>query len=192
MTWDIEYTDLFGAWWEGLTEAEQVSVKASVDLLAQVGPELPFPYCSQVKGSKYGRMRELRIQHAGKPYRVLYAFDPYRTGILLLGGNKTGNDRWYAINIPRADALFGAHLARLDQEGGRHGKEVLGTRSKDATRSASSGSATDQRNARRNGARGTAPRAGFFAGRTSRLAGCEATEYRQARAANGHVYLHAA
>jgi hypothetical protein len=67
----------------------------------------------------------LRIQHAGKPYRVLYAFDPFRTGILLLGGNKTGNDRWYAVNVPRADALFGEHLAQLEQKGGRNGKEVL-------------------------------------------------------------------
>lgn len=125
MSWEIEYTDLFGAWWEDLTEAEQVSVKATVDLLEQVGPELPHPYCSQVKGSKYGRMRELRVQHAGKPYRVLYAFDPFRTGILLLGGNKTGDDRWYAVNVPRADALFGEHLAQLEQKGGRNGKEVL-------------------------------------------------------------------
>src|ERR1700761_9013181 len=108
MAWDVEYTDMFGAWWDGLTEKEQGSVDNAIGLLENVGPHLPYPHSSQVKGSKYSRMRELRIQHAGRPFRVLYIFDPLRTGILLLGGDKTGKDRWYAINIPRADALYGA------------------------------------------------------------------------------------
>jgi len=61
-------------------------------------------------------MRELRIQHAGRPYRVLYAFDPRRVAILLLGGDKTGNDRWYATFVPAADVLYDRHLASLDRE----------------------------------------------------------------------------
>jgi hypothetical protein len=59
-------------------------------------------------------MRELRIQHQGRPYRVLYAFDPRRTAILLIGGDKTGQDRWYDEHVPQADALYDAHLAVLD------------------------------------------------------------------------------
>jgi len=62
-------------------------------------------------------MRELRIQHRGRPYRVLYAFDPRRTAILLLGGDKTGDDRWYERYIPRADDLYDEHLAELRREG---------------------------------------------------------------------------
>lgn len=62
-------------------------------------------------------MRELRIQHAGNPYRVLYAFDPKRTAILLLGGNKSGNDRWYEEYIPIADKLYYEHLETLKREG---------------------------------------------------------------------------
>jgi hypothetical protein len=62
-------------------------------------------------------MRELRIQHRGRPYRVLYAFDPRRTAILLLGGDKTGDERWYDRYIPRADDLYDRHLAELRQEG---------------------------------------------------------------------------
>lgn len=62
-------------------------------------------------------MRELRIQHAGNPYRVLYAFDPKRTAILLLGGNKSGNDRWYEEYIPIADKLYDEHLETLKREG---------------------------------------------------------------------------
>lgn len=62
-------------------------------------------------------MRELRIQHHGEPYRVLYAFDPRRVAILLLGGQKTGDDRWYEQNIPEADALYDRHLAEMKREG---------------------------------------------------------------------------
>ena len=60
-------------------------------------------------------MRELRIQHAGRPYRVLYAFDPNRDALLLIGGDKTGNDRWYEIFIPVADRLYDEHLNELEQ-----------------------------------------------------------------------------
>ena len=63
--------------------------------------------------SKHANMKELRIQHAGRPYRVLYAFDPRRTALLLIGGDKTGNDRWYQEFVPLADKLFDRRLAQL-------------------------------------------------------------------------------
>ena len=62
-------------------------------------------------------MRELRIQHKGKPYRVLYAFDPRRTAILLIGGNKAGDDRWYEKYVPVADELYQQHIETLKKEG---------------------------------------------------------------------------
>ena len=61
-------------------------------------------------------MRELRIQHQGRPFRVLYAFDPNRAAILLIGGDKTGNDRWYEVFVPIADRLYGEHLKELEEE----------------------------------------------------------------------------
>jgi hypothetical protein len=61
-------------------------------------------------------MRELRIQHQGRPYRVLYAFDPKRMALILLGGDKTGKDRWYEVNVPVADKLFDEHLEALRRE----------------------------------------------------------------------------
>ena len=60
-------------------------------------------------------MRELRIQHQGDPYRVLYAFDPRRMAILLIGGCKTGNDRWYEEWVPVADYLYDEHLKEIGQ-----------------------------------------------------------------------------
>jgi hypothetical protein len=61
-------------------------------------------------------MRELRIQHEGRPYRVIYAFDPRRTAILLIGGDKTGNNRWYEEYVPRADDIYDQHLKELENE----------------------------------------------------------------------------
>jgi hypothetical protein len=61
-------------------------------------------------------MRELRIQHEGRPYRVLYAFDARRAAILLIGGDKTGKDRWYAEYVPLADSICDRHLQDLEKE----------------------------------------------------------------------------
>ena len=72
---------------------------------------------SGIKGSKHSHMRELRIQHKGDPYRIFYAFNPLRTAILLLGGNKVGNDRFYDEFLPIADSLYEKHLAELKDEG---------------------------------------------------------------------------
>ena len=61
-------------------------------------------------------MRELRIQHKGRPFRLLYAFDPRRTAILLIGGDKGGDDRWYDVHIPIADKLYDDHLREIADE----------------------------------------------------------------------------
>ena len=73
-------------------------------------------FCSGIKASRHDHMRELRIQHAGKPYRVLYAFDPRRVALLLIGGDKTGNARWYEEFVPIADRLYDEHLVTLGSE----------------------------------------------------------------------------
>jgi hypothetical protein len=115
--WEVEYTDEFEEWWDGLSEAEQEDVAAYVTLLEKKGPTLPFPYSSDIRGARHTHMRELRVQHKGRPYRVLYAFDPRRAAILLIGGDKTGDDRWYDTNVPLADELYDRHLAALKKEG---------------------------------------------------------------------------
>lgn len=90
MNWNIEYTDEFGMWWSSLSEDEQVSLAASVQLLEERGPALGFPHSSSINGSKYSHMRELRTQHDGRPLRTLHAFDPRRSAILLIGGRQDG------------------------------------------------------------------------------------------------------
>lgn len=116
MTWEVEFTDEFEQWWNGLSEEEQDSVAVAVELLEERGPELRHPHSSGVQSSRHGRMRELRVQHTGRPFRVLYAFDPRRVAILLIGGDKTGDDRWYEKFVPVADGLYDQHMRQLKKE----------------------------------------------------------------------------
>jgi hypothetical protein len=113
MAWGVEYTDEFGHWWDELEVAGQEDTAYVVRLLEERGPNLGYPYSSKIRQSRHEVMRELRIQHAGRPYRVLYAFDPRRTAILLIGGDKTGNDRWYDEHVPWADRLYDEYLNEI-------------------------------------------------------------------------------
>jgi hypothetical protein len=116
MEWEVEFTSEFERWWNSLSEGEQDTVDAFVRLLQKRGPSLGRPHVDLIQSSRHPNMKELRPQHAGRPYRVLFAFDSRRTAILLLGGDKTGNDRWYEEFVPIADRLFDEHLASLKKE----------------------------------------------------------------------------
>lgn len=117
MAWEVEHTDEFAAWWDTLSEHEQAAVAASVRLLEEDGPNLGRPAVDTVKGSRHPNMKELRIQAQGRPLRTFFAFDPRRTAILLIGGDKTGDNRFYDRMIPIADGLFDVYLEELRKEG---------------------------------------------------------------------------
>jgi hypothetical protein len=68
VTWNVEYTEEFGQWWDTPNKAEQESVDVSVRLLETMHPRLPFPHSSGVKESRHRHMRELRIQHAARKH----------------------------------------------------------------------------------------------------------------------------
>jgi hypothetical protein len=124
LEWQVEVTDEFKTWWNGLTEAEQISVDSIVILLKLQGPSLRFPHSSRIAGARHSAMRELRIQHQGRPYRVLYIFDPGRAAILLLGGDKTGDNRWYERNVPLADRVYDEYLEEIEEEENAKDDEV--------------------------------------------------------------------
>ena len=113
----MENTNEFGDWWETLSESEQDDVAALVGLLEEHGPGLAYPQSSGIKGSRHDHMRELRVQSGGMPIRTFYAFDPRRTAILLIGGDKTGDDRFYQRFVPLADRLYDEHMKELEDEG---------------------------------------------------------------------------
>jgi hypothetical protein len=115
--WEVEFTDEFGQWWRTLTERQQDGVAKSVGMLADLGPALDYPHSTKVLSSRHPQMRELRTQSGGRPLRTLYAFDPRRVAILLIGGDKTGDGRWYEKFVPAADRLYDLHLDELRKEG---------------------------------------------------------------------------
>lgn len=117
MAYEVEVTDEWVEWFDTLSVAAQEEIAAVIGLLERLGPHLPFPHSSGIQGSRHSHMRELRVQVGGRPYRSLYAFDPRRIAILLIGGDKTGRDRWYEEFVPKADDLYDEHLEILEQEG---------------------------------------------------------------------------
>lgn len=117
VSWQVEYTEEFERWWASLTADEQADLDAGVELLATHGPQLGRPHVDTIHGSKHSNMKELRTQSLGKPLRTFFAFDPRRTAILLIGGDKTGDNRFYDRMVPIADRLFDDYLAELKNEG---------------------------------------------------------------------------
>ncbi len=121
---------------------EQVEVDAKVRLLEQIGPVLPRPHSDVITQSQHANMKKLRgkvLLPGGEPreLRVLYAFDPNRTALLLIGGDKTGGPSWYDRFVPIADDLFDDHLKQLKRErqdkgDGHDGKKVQRIKRKDA------------------------------------------------------------
>jgi hypothetical protein len=113
---EIEFSDEFGGWWDSLAEDEQESVTYTIKLLEQEGLNLTRPHTAVIHGSSVSHLRELRCQHRGRPYRILYAFDPRRMAVLLIGGDKTGNARWYREFVPKAESIYMDLLKELAAE----------------------------------------------------------------------------
>jgi hypothetical protein len=111
--WEVEYTDEFSTWWDTLNETEHEAVAFSVNLLRHAGPFLGFPHTSGVYTSKHSAIRELRSQCAGRPLRTFFAFDPRRVAILLIGGDKTGDDRFYEEFVSLADKIYDQYLKEI-------------------------------------------------------------------------------
>ena len=113
--WEVEYTDEFEEWWMELTEEDQDAIDVAIGQLEGKGPALGRPFVDLIKSSRHKNLKEL-IPLASD-IRVLFAFDPRRTAILLIGGNKAGDwDKWYLDFVPKADALFDEHLEILERE----------------------------------------------------------------------------
>ena len=106
--WEVASTDEFA----------QGSISSHVDLLRDLGPNLGYPYSSDIAGSRHGNLRELRVQSRGRPFRVFYAFNPLRNAILLIGADKTGDKRFYERMIPIADRLYDQHLREIGDNNG--------------------------------------------------------------------------
>ena len=117
--WQVEYTDQFEQWWNQLSMQEQAAIDVTVEVLQERGPGLGRPFVDTVKGSRHANMKELRPR--GGFIRILFAFDPRRMGVLLVGGDKRDRwSSWYEEMIPLADRLFDEHLEILQREEETH------------------------------------------------------------------------
>jgi hypothetical protein len=116
MAWEVEYTDEFEAWWRTLERDAQDQIDASIDVLQLRGPGLGRPLADTIRGSRHPNMKELRP--ASGSIRIIFAFDPRRMAILLIGGDKAKRwQSWYDEMIPIADRLYDVHLDTLRREG---------------------------------------------------------------------------
>lgn len=114
--WDIELTDQAIEWLLSLDQEERVAIAAAIDLLEQLGPNLGWPVVDSIKSSRHHNMKELRS--FGGNLRALFCFDPRRTAIVLIGGDKTSDwAGWYDRNVPLADELYDDYLDEIQEEG---------------------------------------------------------------------------
>ena len=111
--WDVLVSSEFEAWHQSLSESEQRSLDVSILVLSSEGPRLGRPHVDSVQGSRHSNMKELRTQHKGRPVRTFFAFDPNRAAILLIGGDKTGDNRFYQRLIPVADRILDRHIEQV-------------------------------------------------------------------------------
>ena len=115
--WKIETTDRFDNWFISLNDTDRARVLAALIVLRERGPGLSRPYADTLKGCRYSNMKELRVQSRGDPIRAFFAFDPYRTGIVLCAGNKAGNEkRFYNEMIPLAEREFSQWLNNTEKK----------------------------------------------------------------------------
>lgn len=115
MAWDVQVSEEVEALLRSLTDGEFEEISAHIDLLKDHGPSLGRPYADTVKGSRHPNIKELRVKYERKQFRILFAFDPERKGILLVGGDKVplGDKRWYPKFIGLADKKYDEHLEEL-------------------------------------------------------------------------------
>jgi hypothetical protein len=115
----IMMIEIFGSyefedWYGKLEDPQRLAVTRYIDLLELQGLTLGHPYSSAIKGSKYA-LRELRVRTAGYAIRVFYAFDPKRNAVILLGGDKLGDRRFYDVMVPKAEKIFVDYLKKLEE-----------------------------------------------------------------------------
>jgi hypothetical protein len=116
MRYTVNFSAEFREWWNPLGRDLKQDILRTVRLLEEYGPNLSRPHADTLTGSKLKNLKELRVQHRGEPYRILFAFDPKREAWLLIGGNKAGDKKWYKQMIPLAETIFEAHLEKLRKE----------------------------------------------------------------------------
>lgn len=119
MAWTIQFEEAFETEYAQMDTALQEALLSHLVLLENLGPQLGRPRADTLNGSQHPNMKELRFNHDGGVWRVAYAFDVERAGIVLVAGDKSGANqkRFYKQLIAIADQRFTDHQDRLKQQG---------------------------------------------------------------------------
>jgi hypothetical protein len=117
----VFYTDEYGEWFATLTQEEKETTDHVVGLLEEFGLRLGSPYSSDVEGSEPYAFRELRPKKGQSPLRVIYAFDPSRDAVLIIGGDKGKESKFYERIIQKAKTIWKEYLA--EHAAGKHNEE---------------------------------------------------------------------
>jgi hypothetical protein len=117
VAWSVKVTEEYAAWFTALIKDDLASATQVVAALREEGPTLGRPLVDRIQGSRIHHLKELRPGSGGRSeIRVLFAFDPARSALLLLGGDKAGNwQRWYRENIPIAERLYLEYTAEKQE-----------------------------------------------------------------------------
>ena len=117
MSWRVTFYAAFEAEFDALPADVQDELLIHTGALEVFGPVLGRPLVDTLKGSRYPNMKELRFNADSGVWRVAFAFDPVRQGILLVAGDKSGisQRRFYRQLIAKADERFAAHLGQLQR-----------------------------------------------------------------------------
>ncbi len=108
--WEIKQSADFQAWFLALPDYAKEKIIMGVEILSNISPSLGRPWVDTIKGSKLKNLKELRIDVKQNVFRILFIFDPKRIGILLVGGDKRGQKRFYETIIPLAENIYDSYL----------------------------------------------------------------------------------
>jgi hypothetical protein len=113
---DVYVVNEVRAWIDGLDAVTHARVVQAIDALAEAGPGLGRPLADTISGSSIPNLKELRPGTV----RILFCFDPWRSSILLVAGDKSGRwNAWYREAIPLAEQRYEVYLKeRGEEEGG--------------------------------------------------------------------------
>ena len=109
--WEIDRTDELAEWVKSLDEDAREAIFKNLLILKKIGPALGRPYVDTIKESRHKNMKELRTQNKKRLFRIFFIFDPERKAVLLIGGDKRGDKRFYKEMIPLADDLYDKYLS---------------------------------------------------------------------------------
>jgi len=116
MPWEIVYSSEFEAWFIKLDNDSAKAIARSLGILRELGPMLGRPHVDTLKESRIKNLKELRTQCKQQVFRTMFVFDPARNAVILIGGDKTGDKRFYEKIIPLAEEIYSDYLRRFSHE----------------------------------------------------------------------------